>query len=67
MELLNDSLYEWHIEIQKVDPDSTLHSDLKKLKSKTGKSSILVGISFRDNFPFDPPFVRIICPILHGG
>ena len=67
VELQNDSLYDWHVEIKKVDPDSTLHSDLKKLKAKTGKSSIIVGISFKDNFPFDPPFVRIVRPVLHGG
>ncbi|CAK8693980.1 ubiquitin-conjugating enzyme E2 Q2-like [Clavelina lepadiformis] len=67
VELVNDSLYEWHVQILKVDPESNLHADLKKLKAKNGTASIIMGISFRDNFPFDPPFVRVVCPVLNGG
>uniref|UniRef100_A0A8C2C5Y1 Ubiquitin-conjugating enzyme E2Q family member 2 n=1 Tax=Cyprinus carpio TaxID=7962 RepID=A0A8C2C5Y1_CYPCA len=28
VELVNDSLYEWHVKLRTVDPDSPLHSDL---------------------------------------
>ncbi|XP_076863475.1 ubiquitin-conjugating enzyme E2 Q2 isoform X3 [Brachyhypopomus gauderio] len=49
VELVNDSLYEWHVKLRTVDPDSPLHSDLQ------------------DNFPFDPPFVRVVSPVLSGG
>ncbi|XP_013001042.1 ubiquitin-conjugating enzyme E2 Q2 isoform X1 [Cavia porcellus] len=67
VELVNDSLYEWHVKLQKVDPDSPLHSDLQILKEKEGIEYILLNFSFKDNFPFDPPFVRVVLPVLSGG
>ena len=30
-------------------------------------SHILLNMSFPDNFPFAPPFVRVISPIVEGG
>jgi len=67
VELVNDSLYEWNVKIMRVDPDSPLAEDLKKLKEKEGKDHILMSFMFKDTFPFDPPFVRMIHPVLHGG
>ncbi|XP_053320540.1 ubiquitin-conjugating enzyme E2 Q2 isoform X3 [Spea bombifrons] len=67
VELVNDSLYEWHVKLLKVDPDSPLHSDLLVLKEKEGVDCILLNFSFKDNFPFDPPFVRVVSPVLSGG
>ncbi|XP_071371485.1 ubiquitin-conjugating enzyme E2 Q2-like isoform X8 [Centroberyx affinis] len=67
VELVNDSLYEWHVKIRTVDPDSPLHSDLQVLKEKEGVDYILLNFSYKDNFPFDPPFVRVVSPVLSGG
>uniref|UniRef100_A0A6Q2YX36 E2 ubiquitin-conjugating enzyme n=1 Tax=Esox lucius TaxID=8010 RepID=A0A6Q2YX36_ESOLU len=67
VELVNDSLYEWHVKIRTVDPDSPLHSDLQVLKEKEGVDYILLSFSYKDNFPFDPPFVRVVSPVLSGG
>ncbi|XP_042553655.1 ubiquitin-conjugating enzyme E2 Q2 isoform X1 [Dipodomys spectabilis] len=67
VELINDSLYNWHVKLHKVDPDSPLHSDLQILKEKEGIEYILLCFSFKDNFPFDPPFVRVVLPVLSGG
>ncbi|XP_008821640.1 ubiquitin-conjugating enzyme E2 Q2 isoform X2 [Nannospalax galili] len=67
VELINDSLYDWHVKLHKVDPDSPLHSDLQILKEKEGIEYILLNFSFKDNFPFDPPFVRVVLPVLSGG
>ncbi|XP_078711019.1 ubiquitin-conjugating enzyme E2 Q2-like isoform X2 [Lampetra fluviatilis] len=67
VDLVNDSLYEWNVKILKVDPDSALHSDLQVMKEKEGKCHISMNFSFKDNFPFDPPFVRVVSPILTGG
>uniref|UniRef100_A0AAZ3Q5Z5 E2 ubiquitin-conjugating enzyme n=1 Tax=Oncorhynchus tshawytscha TaxID=74940 RepID=A0AAZ3Q5Z5_ONCTS len=67
VELVNDSLYEWHVKIRTVDPDSPLHSDLQVLKEKEGVDYILLSFSYKDNFPFDPPFVRVVSPVLAGG
>ncbi|XP_063099602.1 ubiquitin-conjugating enzyme E2 Q2 isoform X4 [Cavia porcellus] len=47
VELVNDSLYEWHVKLQKVDPDSPLHSDLQILKEKEGIEYILLNFSFK--------------------
>ncbi|XP_046714739.1 ubiquitin-conjugating enzyme E2 Q2 isoform X2 [Silurus meridionalis] len=70
VELVNDSLYEWHVKLRTVDPDSPLHSDLQVLKEKEGVDYILLSFFYKvsqDNFPFDPPFVRVVSPILSGG
>uniref|UniRef100_A0A8D2CYP9 Ubiquitin-conjugating enzyme E2 Q2 n=1 Tax=Sciurus vulgaris TaxID=55149 RepID=A0A8D2CYP9_SCIVU len=67
VELINDSLYDWHVKLQKVDPDSPLHSDLQILKEKEGIEYILLNFSFKDNFPFDPPFVPVVLSVLSGG
>ncbi|XP_032871767.1 ubiquitin-conjugating enzyme E2 Q1 [Amblyraja radiata] len=67
VELVNDSLYDWNVKILKVDQDSALHNDLQILKEKEGVDFILLNFSFKDNFPFDPPFVRVVSPVLSGG
>jgi len=67
VELVNDSLYEWNVKIHRVDPDSSLAEDLIKLKEKEGTDHILMSFTFKDTFPFDPPFVRMIYPVLNGG
>uniref|UniRef100_A0A8C1AZ82 Ubiquitin-conjugating enzyme E2Q family member 1 n=1 Tax=Cyprinus carpio carpio TaxID=630221 RepID=A0A8C1AZ82_CYPCA len=67
VELVNDSLYEWHVKLRTVDPDSPLHSDLQVLKEKEGMDYILLSFSYKDNFPFDPPFARVVSPVLSGG
>ncbi|CAG03170.1 unnamed protein product [Tetraodon nigroviridis] len=51
----------------RVDPDSPLHTDLQVLKEKEGMDYILLNFSYKDNFPFDPPFVRVVSPVLCGG
>lgn len=65
-ELVNDSLYEWNIRLRSVDPDSPLHNDLLLLKEKEGKDSILLNIMFKETYPFEPPFVRVVYPIISG-
>lgn len=67
VELVDDSLYEWYVKLSIVDPESPLHVDLKQLKDKGGKDHIMLHISYKDNYPFAPPFVRIVYPVLTGG
>ncbi|KAG2462505.1 UB2Q1 enzyme, partial [Polypterus senegalus] len=82
VELVSDSLYDWNVKLLKslqeelkyfmifvdrVDQDSALHTDLQILKEKEGTDFILLNFSFKDNFPFDPPFVRVVSPVLSGG
>lgn len=67
IELVNDSIYEWNVRLKSVDPDSPLHNDLVLLKEKEGKDSILLNIMFKETYPFEPPFVRVVHPIIAGG
>jgi len=67
VELVDDSLYEWYVKLSIVDPESPLHGDLLQLKEKGGKDHIMLHISYKDNYPFAPPFVRIVYPVLTGG
>jgi len=67
VELVNDSLYEWNVKIGRVDPDSPLAGDLAILREREGKDHILMSFMFKDTFPFDPPFVRMVHPVLSGG
>lgn len=67
VELIDDSLYEWSVKLSIVDSESPLHGDLKQLKDKGGKDHIMLHISYKDNYPFAPPFVRIVYPVLTGG
>lgn len=66
IELVNDSVYEWNIRLMSVDPDSPLHSDLVMLKEREGKDSILLNIIFKETYPFEPPFVRVVHPVISG-
>lgn len=67
VELMNDNLYEWQVRLRNVDPDSPLSQDLAILKEKEGIDYILFSFHFRDSYPFDPPFVRVVHPIIGGG
>ncbi|XP_013409506.1 ubiquitin-conjugating enzyme E2 Q2 [Lingula anatina] len=67
VELVNDSLYEWNVKIYRVDPDSALHKDLMDFKKLKGQEHITMNLLFKDSFPFDPPFVRVVQPIISGG
>ena len=64
---MEDSLYEWNVKIFKVDEDSLLAGDLKELQSKTGKDHIALQFLFNDSFPFAPPFVRVLYPVIFNG
>lgn len=67
VELINDNLYEWNVRLMKVDPDSQLHADLAVLKEKEGRDSILLNVIFKDTYPFEPPFIRVVHPFINGG
>ncbi|RWS08460.1 ubiquitin-conjugating enzyme-like protein [Dinothrombium tinctorium] len=67
VELINDSLYEWNVKLLVVDPDSPLHNDLLLLKEKEGKDYILMNFLFKETYPFEPPFIRVVHPIISGG
>ncbi|KAK4288722.1 hypothetical protein Pmani_038263 [Petrolisthes manimaculis] len=63
VELVNDCLYEWKVKLRQVDEDSELHRDMQQL----GIHHILLSITFPDNFPFQPPFLRVLSPRMEKG
>lgn len=63
VELVDDNLFEWYVKIFKIDSDSELGNDMKEL----GIGYILLHVVFPDNFPFAPPFVRVISPRIEKG
>lgn len=67
IDLVNDSLYEWNVKLMSVDPDSPLSADLATLKEKEGRDHILLNIIFKETYPFEPPFVRVVYPCISGG
>ncbi|XP_014681081.1 PREDICTED: ubiquitin-conjugating enzyme E2 Q1-like [Priapulus caudatus] len=67
VDLVNESLYEWNIKLMSVDQDSPLYSDITTMKEKEGKDHILLNMTFKETFPFEPPFVRVVSPMLSGG
>ncbi|KAH7951183.1 hypothetical protein HPB52_006240 [Rhipicephalus sanguineus] len=53
VDLVEYNLYEWHVYLYQVDPESPLWSDMQD----TGVSCVQLSVSFPENFPFAPPFV----------
>ncbi|XP_795879.2 ubiquitin-conjugating enzyme E2Q-like protein CG4502 [Strongylocentrotus purpuratus] len=63
VELVNDSLADWNIKLFHVNPKSSLSKDMKKHNYEY----ILFNMTFPDNFPFVPPFVRVVSPHVEYG
>lgn len=66
MELVDDSLYVWKVDLMSVCADSLLHADLNRLKKEGFESSIQMRIMFKETFPFDPPFIQVTYPAING-
>lgn len=66
---MNDNLFEWYVKVFSIDPDSELAHDMKEQRIPY----ILLHLIFPDNFPFTPPFMRVVEPkiekgfVMHGG
>lgn len=58
IEVVEDNLYHWQVKLFDFPKDSKLYSDLQQYH----KDHILLDITFPDQYPFQPPFVRVIYP-----
>jgi len=68
VDLEKDSLYEWNVKLKKVDGDSQLAVDMKQLeKPPYNQDHLLFQFLFKDTFPFEPPFVRLVSPVVNNG
>uniref|UniRef100_A0ACB8ECQ5 Uncharacterized protein n=1 Tax=Sphaerodactylus townsendi TaxID=933632 RepID=A0ACB8ECQ5_9SAUR len=63
VELVDESLFDWNVKLHQVDQDSVLWQDMKE----THTDHILLNLTFPDNFPFAPPFMRVLSPRLENG
>lgn len=63
VDLVEDNLYEWHVRLYQVDPESPLWRDMQD----SGVSCVQLSLSFPENFPFAPPFVRVLSPHIERG
>uniref|UniRef100_A0A6G1S5J0 Ubiquitin-conjugating enzyme E2 Q2 n=1 Tax=Aceria tosichella TaxID=561515 RepID=A0A6G1S5J0_9ACAR len=67
VEIVDDSIYEWNVKIYKLDPESYLHRDFVKWKKMAaGRDHILLRVSYDNEYPFTPPYVRIVHPYIFG-
>ncbi|KAH8899592.1 hypothetical protein GQ53DRAFT_836607 [Thozetella sp. PMI_491] len=53
-----DNLFQWIVELHSFDSELPLAKDMKT----AGCTSVVVEIRFPSQFPFSPPFVRVIRP-----
>lgn len=61
--MLNDNLYEWFARLHIVDPESPLAEDMAEMNVP----HILLHLIFPENFPFAPPFMRVVEPRIEKG
>jgi len=54
----DDSMDKWKIKLFGFDPDSNLQKDMMVL----GLDHVELEMSFPDQYPFEPPFVRVVRP-----
>lgn len=64
VEMVGESIYNWNVELRSIDKDSALYKDLMNLKQKEGIDFIQLNMTFNDKYPIEPPFVRVVYPIL---
>lgn len=68
IELEKDNLYEWNVKLKQVDKDSPLAADMRQLsKSSWNQDHLLFQFIFTSTFPFEPPFVRLVSPVVTNG
>ncbi|KAL7810971.1 hypothetical protein V8C44DRAFT_107921 [Trichoderma aethiopicum] len=53
-----DNVFHWTVELHSFEPDLPLAKDMKA----RGCTSIVLEFRFGSNFPYSPPFVRVIRP-----
>jgi len=57
-----NNFYKWKVKLFGFPEDSALGRDLKLHKQRYGPDYVELEITFGDNFPWTPPFVRVVRP-----
>lgn len=55
---LNDNIAQWEVKLFSIPKDEPLYQDMKQL----GLEHITLHVTFPPNFPFSPPFIRVVRP-----
>ncbi|GFT94469.1 ubiquitin-conjugating enzyme E2Q-like protein CG4502 [Nephila pilipes] len=63
VELVDDNLYEWNVKLYQIDPESDFYHDMQEADI----GHVLLNMVFPENFPFSPPFMRVISPYVEKG
>jgi len=58
IEPIGDNLYAWEVKFFGFDKSDPLAKDMQKL----GVDHILIHVTFPSNYPFTPPYIRVIRP-----
>lgn len=62
-----ENMFQWIVELHSFDPELPLAKDMKQ----AGVTSVVLEVRFGREYPFSPPFVRVIrprfLPFLNGG
>lgn len=61
--MVDESINEWNVRLYNIDQDSKLANDLLEHEIP----HILLNLKFPNNFPFAPPFMRVVEPVIKGG
>jgi len=57
-----ENLYLWDVKLFGFEPKSDLGKDMESFKKKTKHDHILLELRFSKDYPFAPPFVRVVRP-----
>ena len=59
---INGDIFKWQVRIFDFEKGTDLYNDVEKLKQQTGRGFIDMVLTFPEEYPFKPPFLRIIRP-----
>ena len=66
MVLVDDKIAQWQLELRdfhdSIPAGRQLNEDLQQLKAQHGQDFLLMEITFPQNYPQEPPFLRVVSP-----
>ena len=63
VELVENRMNTWRVELYAIDVESDLHADMVD----HGVASITLNVVFPHDYPFSPPFMRVVQPRITNG
>jgi ubiquitin-conjugating enzyme E2 Q len=57
-----DNLFLWNVELNGFEKGTPLYADMNEYKKKTGHTGIDMLMTFPQEYPFKPPFIRVLRP-----